>query len=581
MFNCGDVSVEVKIPDVLKDDPIFSVFASSGQKAQRHFKLHISEDGPSAFQLRLDKADPERRLSRGALIQRVLVLLRQIFEQNHAAILSCSAVAWKDRAALCFGHGKSMLAAWAIENGFAYVADETVALGDVTHGFAAPLKISESGAQFLSEFADVGSAPMAKMADHFFISPKPEWQASAALTPGLLIFLNHKADGVLTIEKVRADDACTLMQQHLMRGDNANEILGGLSQTTPAIKLSYSSFTQLDGVLDHLMHLTLSQALTPIALDKFVGAMPRRFATAPSDIPLRSERVLPCKLSIGMATFDDYDGVYFSLQSMRLYHAEILDSVEFIIIDNNPTGPCGPDLKKLELSVPNLRYIPEENIIGTTIKDRVFKEAAGEFVLCMDSHVMFPPGVLQKLLDYFDQNPNTKNLLQGPLLYDGLKETATNWALDHWSQGMLGKWHSDERGTLPTSSPFEIEAQGMGVFACRKDAWPGFNPLFRGFGGEEVYIHGKFRQLGHMALCLPFLRWVHRFGRPMGVPYPNSWDDRIRNGLIGYDELGWDSSALVAHFQELLGPEVANRIIKDVCDEFGWSIESKLRSTTS
>ncbi|MGL1784034.1 hypothetical protein ACSTG0_23510, partial [Vibrio parahaemolyticus] len=85
---------------------------------------------------------------------------------------------------------------------------------------------------------------------------------------------------------------------------------------------------------------------------------------------------------------------------------------------------------------------------------------------------------------------------------------------------------TDPAGAEPDLPPFEIPMQGMGLFACRRDAWAGFNPDFRGFGGEEGYIHEKFRQRGGKVLCLPFLRWMHRFNRPLGLPYPNVWADR-------------------------------------------------------
>jgi hypothetical protein len=99
--------------------------------------------------------------------------------------------------------------------------------------------------------------------------------------------------------------------------------------------------------------------------------------------------------------------------------------------------------------------------------------------------------------------------------------------------------------------------------------WPGFNPLFRGFGGEEGYIHEKFRQAGGRTLCLPFLRWLHRFQRPLGVPYSNRWEDRVRNYLIGRRELGLPRDDIEAHFTELLGAGVANRMISAVDAEFG------------
>ena len=59
-------------------------------------------------------------------------------------------------------------------------------------------------------------------------------------------------------------------------------------------------------------------------------ATPRRSPDSPGGRPL---------LAIGMATYDDYDGVYFSIQAIRLYHPEILPFVEFIVVDNHPARP--------------------------------------------------------------------------------------------------------------------------------------------------------------------------------------------------------------------------------------------------
>src|SRR5262249_52441405 len=101
----------------------------------------------------------------------------------------------------------------------------------------------------------------------------------------------------------------------------------------------------------------------------------------------------------------------------------------------------------------------------------------------------------------------------------------------------------------PDGKPFEIPMQGMGLFSCRRDAWPGFHPGFRGFGGEEGYIHEKFRSLGRRCLCLPWLRWVHRFQRPEGVPYSLRMVDRLINYLIGHRELGLDEAPVLKHFR--------------------------------
>ena len=105
--------------------------------------------------------------------------------------------------------------------------------------------------------------------------------------------------------------------------------------------------------------------------------------------------------------------------------------------------------------------------------------------------------------------------------------------------------------------------QGLGLFSCRKDAWPGFHPEFRGFGGEEGYIHQKFRNLGRRCLCLPWLRWVHRFGRPAGAPYPMRLQNRITNYLIGHRELGLDEAPVIEHFQSTASETEMLQAVRD------------------
>jgi hypothetical protein len=123
-----------------------------------------------------------------------------------------------------------------------------------------------------------------------------------------------------------------------------------------------------------------------------------------------------------------------------------------------------------------------------------------------------------------------------------------------WSYAMYGVWGLDERGNDIDSPPFEIEMQGLGVFACRREAWPGFNPRLAGFGGEEGYIHEKIRRAGGRNLCLPSLQWLHRFERPLGLRYGGSgYAERIRNYLLIYDELGLDPAPVINHFAEFVG----------------------------
>lgn len=264
-------------------------------------------------------------------------------------------------------------------------------------------------------------------------------------------------------------------------------------------------------------------------------------------------------LTIGMACYDDFDGVYFTAQALRLYHPEVTLETEIVVVDNHPNSPASEALEELAKWIPGFRYIADGAVTGTAIRDRIFFYANAPYVLVLDCHVMLVAGAIRRLIDYFQWNPETRDLLQGPMLSDDIDQVQTHWT-PHWESGMYGHWAIDERGQSPDSAPFDIPFQGLGLFACGKDAWPGFNDNFRGFGGEEGYIQEKFRRAGGRTLCLPFLRWLHRFGRPNGVPYPNRFEDRLHNYLTGWLELGWDIEPVKEHFATLLDPAVVDSI---------------------
>jgi hypothetical protein len=268
------------------------------------------------------------------------------------------------------------------------------------------------------------------------------------------------------------------------------------------------------------------------------------------------------KLTIGMLVYDDFDGVYFTVQSLRLHHPEVMGECEFLILDNHPESKHGEAVRVLSrwlVDVP-VRYVPVQDRTGTALRDRVFALAETPYVLCVDAHVLLEGGALAKLVAFLDWGTDEGGLCHGPMLYDNLQDVATHMEME-WRAGMWGTWASDARGKDREAAPFEIPAHGMGLFACRKEAWLGFPESFRGFGGEECYIHEKYRQAGRKVWCLPFLRWLHRFPRPWGVPYPIQWEDRIHNYLVGYRELGRDEAEVLAHFREMGLGEAVRRVV--------------------
>lgn len=249
-------------------------------------------------------------------------------------------------------------------------------------------------------------------------------------------------------------------------------------------------------------------------------------------------------LTIGMAACRNYEQVKWTVQMLRMMHPEVLGEIEIVVCDNAPHDPEG---KAIGLWLTGwtggvARYIEANQIQGTAYpRDRIFREAKGEWVICIDSHVAFPLGTLRRFIDWAKQQGDTRDLFQGPMVMDDLQDhhMATHFN-PRWGAGMYGQWGTDPELLDSDAAPKEIQMHGLGCFACRKDAWLGFNPRFCGFGAEEGYIHEKFRRAGAKCIGLPFLRWWHSF-RADGLPSPYSIPTqyRIRNYLIAWMELGW------------------------------------------
>lgn len=321
------------------------------------------------------------------------------------------------------------------------------------------------------------------------------------------------------------------------------------------------------------------------------------------------------KLTIGLPVYDDHQGVWFTVQSLCLHHADHLRQCELLVVDNNPHLRSDEETPSKQtrglMERVNGRYVRYDEARGTApAKNAVFAHAQGDAVLVMDAHVLLAPGAIGRLLDYYEQHPATLDLHHGPLAMDDHRSVITHfdpvWRGEMW--GIWGKawqcpcgWlftvHHGQRdgrdvaiyhpltdvwpvrwtmtcpdcgnklpecgyfghephleaagfsepGRLPNNRPFSIPGNGCGLFTCRREAWLGFCAEARGFGGEEMVIHAKYRAAGRQTWCLPFLRWQHFFGR-RGVPYRLDRYDKMRNYVLGFQEIGLDLEPIHDHF---------------------------------
>jgi glycosyltransferase involved in cell wall biosynthesis len=317
-------------------------------------------------------------------------------------------------------------------------------------------------------------------------------------------------------------------------------------------------------------------------------------------------------LTIGLPVHNDAGGAIFTLNTIRMYYEEILPRVEFLVVnDSGDIGHAGALQGYCQAA--GVRYVQNADPRGPALnKDLVFREAAGEWVACIDCHIQFKPGSLTRLMGELTKRQGSLDMLTGPMLYDGhvIKQDIFSF---RWRGNMFGTWgnvwrcpcgqtldprdepdasgrlaffrvvgtpaelteeltacpgcgrrlpqvpfHSHEphlaaaglKRACDGREPTEIGASGCGVMIMRKRAWPRFNPKLKGFGGEEWYIHELVRRGGGKVWSLPWLVWWHKFQKenPQPETYLNSSWLRTRNYVIEWHQLGWPLDAVREHF---------------------------------
>lgn len=499
-----------------------------------------------------------------------------ITDLSAAVALHGASVGWRDKSILiagASGAGKTSLTGWFVAKGFDFLSDELVLLQDglTTLSFPRPLVAKPHGRDVVDLLAASGRARAIPTGASTLLDLGGA-PANAFRRAGLAIFPNFVAGSALVIEPLSTAAAvtklmgCNLNARNL--ADHGLKTITTFCRNAPALALTYGAFDQLDGVADVIARLVLESDLGAHALRKFVAAFagggssavratpaaPPADQAMPEPTPHRGRR----KLTIGLAAFDDEgEAIHAAIQAIRLYHPEVLDDVEFLVVDGNPRSRDSASLKALDSVLPNYRYVPRVEVSRAAIRDTLFAEAGGDVVLCLDRGVLIARGALARLIAYCDAGHASCDLLQGPRLGDDPADVVTHMK-PAWRAAIFGTPGCSPLGLDPDAPPFEITMQDLGLFACRRQAWPGLHEHFRGVGGEEGYLHEKIRRNGGRVLCLPFLRWVQRPGAAADLP-DRDIDDRMRNAFVGFRALGWNTAPVAAHFTPLLPGEAGRR----------------------
>lgn len=330
-------------------------------------------------------------------------------------------------------------------------------------------------------------------------------------------------------------------------------------------------------------------------------------------------------LTVGMAVHDDFKMLWATVQALKLEIVKYNLPIEILVVDNASHTRDG---KKTKTFIENYggrvrtRYMvcPPELFGTTQPRQMVFDKSETEWTMCIDSHILLWPGSLVNLIQWLKSphaEDNRDNLFSGPILMDELLNIATHFDLV-WDAEMWGKWgtawwdherneyfsviqHPIEDATckfikltpevttydlgkrvmyyghqqelkrlgyitaIDRGYPFEIPAMGLGLFMARTESWLGFNRHMRGFGGEEGYIHTKYRNAGRHCVCLPWLQWTHKFNGEDEINYSTDRRNKVRNYMLGFNEVGLPLKPVFEHFiaTKLLPQHIWDKMVVD------------------
>ena len=251
-------------------------------------------------------------------------------------------------------------------------------------------------------------------------------------------------------------------------------------------------------------------------------------------------------------SFSSDPGGWYTLNALKIYHDDLLDRAEILVVDNSPPGcPISQEFAThVRSNHGDVRYIRDDGPPSSCLyKNRLFQDATGDVVICVDAHVLLTVGSVDAIVRYFENNPESRDLLTGTLQNAAGKVMATNQVLyesEHYEiprgaalrrgvvcrGGQLGAWVTDPRGLDRDGAPYEIQMNGSWLLAMRKKAWPGFHPMMYGFGGNEPYLYEKVRKGGGRVLNHPGIRGTHNFSSAHGRGYQPLAEDKIRNYLV-------------------------------------------------
>ncbi len=139
-------------------------------------------------------------------------------------------------------------------------------------------------------------------------------------------------------------------------------------------------------------------------------------------------------LTISMATYREPQ-LWFTLEALHTYHPR----VSYLVVNNAPEEDV---LGRNTCLAIGGRWFHRPDLHGTSApRDATFRLCETLWNCCIDAHVALEPGAVQCLLDYAEENPQSKDIFTGPYVGDDGAQLFTHWRPEESARpGYWGVW---------------------------------------------------------------------------------------------------------------------------------------------
>lgn len=248
------------------------------------------------------------------------------------------------------------------------------------------------------------------------------------------------------------------------------------------------------------------------------------------------------KLTIGIMHYGSYCSLHSTIQSIRIHHSEILNEIEFIVLDAHPTEPNTDILANSIISeeivgIP-VRYIAEYRTNGTSAKRKILDYVSTPYFLYIEPSTLLVAGALIKLIDFFENNKDRKfGILQGVEMDFSLENMITNKKFI-WNNHNYGVLEYNQK--ISNNICIPVDGARTTTFACRMETIKNiklFSDYFMADSGDmdDLYCDSMIRKNNLHVGCVSFLKYnVSKNINPYGRTTHRSEFVDIHNLIYGF-----------------------------------------------